>query len=245
MAPGPRAVGVVLAAGLGTRVGADGNKAYLPLAGRAMMAWSLNTLTRTPHIARSVLVYRRGELDLARETVTAELPDVTVELVEGGDSRHASEFNVLRYLADDIESGAVDVVLIHDAARPLARRDMFITALETAREFGAAIPALTIPDVVRQGPRGLESAGGGGALVRVQTPQAFRARPLLQAYRAAAADGFEGTDTSSCVEKYTDLEVRTFAGDETNMKVTYAHDVAVAERLLSLRPDQDPYAGTR
>jgi 2-C-methyl-D-erythritol 4-phosphate cytidylyltransferase len=238
---GPYAVGVVLAAGLGTRVGADGNKAYLPLAGRSMMGWSLNAVTQVPQIARSVLVYRRGELDLARDTMTAELPTTTVELVEGGDSRHASEFNVLRYLAADIESGAVDVVLIHDAARPLARRDMFVTALSFAREFGGAIPALTIPDVVQQGPAAVESIGGSGRLVRVQTPQAFRARPLLHAYRAAAAEGFEGTDTSSCIEKYTDVEVRTFPGDEGNLKVTYAHDVAVAGRLLNRRPE----AGTR
>jgi len=229
--PGSYAVGVVLAAGLGTRVGADGNKAYLPLAGRSMVAWSLDAVARVQEIARTVLVYRRGERDLAHETVTTELPGATVELVEGGDSRHASEFNVLRYLADDIESGVVDVVLIHDAARPLAGHDMFVTALSVAREFGGAIPALTIPDVVRQGPAGVESAGGG--LVRVQTPQAFRAQPLLSAYRAAAAEAFEGTDTSSCIEKYTDEQVRTFPGDAGNLKVTYAQDVAVAARLLN------------
>jgi 2-C-methyl-D-erythritol 4-phosphate cytidylyltransferase len=226
---------VVLAAGLGTRVGADGNKAYLRLAGRSMVAWSLSAITQVPQFARSVLVYRRGERDLAYDTVTAELPAATVELVEGGDSRHASEFNVLRYLADDIESGSVDVVLIHDAARPLAGSDMFVTALSIAREFGGAIPALTIPDVVQQGPEGVGSTSGMGRLVRVQTPQAFRAGPLLRAYIAAAADGFEGTDTSSCIEEYTDLEVRTFPGDEGNLKVTYAHDVAVAGRLLSRR----------
>jgi 2-C-methyl-D-erythritol 4-phosphate cytidylyltransferase len=229
--PSPDAVGVVLAAGLGTRVGADGNKAYLPLAGRSMVAWSLTAVTQVAEIARTVLVHRCGERDLARDTVTAELPGTAVELVEGGDTRHASEFNVLSYLADDIQSGAVDVVLIHDAARPLAGRDMFVTALSLAREFGGAIPALTIPDVVRQGPSGIEAIGGG--LVRVQTPQAFRAQPLLRAYRAAAADGFEGTDTSSCIEKYTDEQVRTFPGDEGNLKVTYAQDVAVAARLLS------------
>lgn len=234
-APGSHAVGVVLAAGMGTRVGADGNKAYLPLAGRSMMAWSLKALTQVPQIARAVLVYRRGERDLAQETVMAELPAATVELVEGGDSRHASEFNVLRYLADDIESGAVDVVLIHDAARPLAGRDMFVTALSVAREFGGAIPALTIPDVVQQGPDGVAPTSRS-TLVRVQTPQAFRAGPLLRAYRAAEVDGFEGTDTSSCIEKYTDVEVRTFPGDEANMKVTYAHDVAVAGHLLSRQP---------
>jgi 2-C-methyl-D-erythritol 4-phosphate cytidylyltransferase len=229
------AVGVVLAAGLGTRVGADGNKAYLPLAGRSMVAWSLDAVTRVDGIARTVLVYRCGERDLAHHTVTTELPGVTVELVEGGDSRHASEFNVLGYLATEIESGAVDAVLIHDAARPLARRDMFVTALSVAREFGGAIPALTIPDVVQQGPAGVESTSSRGRLVRVQTPQAFRAGPLLRAYRAAAAQGFEGTDTSSCFERYTDEQVRTFAGDEANLKVTYAHDVAAAGHLLSLR----------
>jgi len=227
----PYVVGVVLAAGIGARVGADGNKAYLPLAGRSMVGWSLTAVTQVAEIARTVLVYRKGELDLARDTVSAELPGVAVELVEGGESRHASEFNVLRYLADDIESGAVDVVLIHDAARPLAGADMFVAALSLAREFGGAIPALTIADVVQQGPAGVELTSGG--LVRVQTPQAFRARSLLHAYRAAAAEGFEGTDTSSCIEKYTDEQVRTFAGDEANLKVTYARDVAVAARLLS------------
>jgi 2-C-methyl-D-erythritol 4-phosphate cytidylyltransferase len=233
--PGPYAVGVVLAGGLGTRVGADGNKAYLPLAGHAMVIWSLTAIAQVPQIARIVLVYRRGEGDLARETVTAELSTATVELVEGGASRHGSESNVLHYLADDIESGAVDVVLIHDGARPLAGRGMFLTALSVAREFGGAIPALPITDVVQQGPMGVESPSGTSKLVRVQTPQAFRARPLLRAYQAAAADGFEGTDTSSCIEKYTDEQVRTFPGEEANLKVTYPHDVAVAGHLLSRR----------
>ena len=59
---GAEAVGVVLAAGMGTRVGADGNKAYLPLDGRSMLVWSLDTLARVPQIARTVLVYRQGEL---------------------------------------------------------------------------------------------------------------------------------------------------------------------------------------
>ena len=229
--PGPDVVGVVLAAGLGTRVGADGNKAYLPLAGRSMVAWSLAAVTSVAEITRTVLVYRRGEIDLARDTVAAELPQATVELVEGGDTRHASEFNVLRYLAADIESGVIDVVVIHDAARPLAGRGLFVTAIALAREFGGAIPALAVEDVVRQDADGIRAAGD--ALVRVQTPQAFRAGPLLHAYRTAAADGFEGTDTSSCIETYTDQRVRTFHGDAGNLKVTYPHDVAVAARLLT------------
>jgi 2-C-methyl-D-erythritol 4-phosphate cytidylyltransferase len=235
---GPYAVGVVLAAGMGTRVGADGNKAYLPLAGRSMVSWSLDAVTQVPGIKRTVLVFRRGERDLAQESVKRELGSATVELVEGGDSRHASEFNVVAYLAGDIESRAIDVVLIHDAARPMAGPDMFAAALSVAREFGGAIPALPIPDVVTSGSDGVETVSG--ALVRVQTPQAFRALPLLQAYRAAEREGFEGTDTSSCIERFTDVDVRTFHGEERNLKVTYANDIAVAEHLLTNRP-----AGTR
>ncbi len=89
----------------------------------------------------------------------------------------------------------------------------------------------------------MSSRPGDDRLVRVQTPQAFRAQPLLRAYRAAAADGFEGTDTSSCIEKYTDLRGPHFPGDGGNMKVTYAHDVAVAARLLNRRLGES--AGTR
>jgi 2-C-methyl-D-erythritol 4-phosphate cytidylyltransferase len=231
--PEPRAVAVVLAAGLGTRVGADGNKAYLKIADRSMVAWSIDTLTRVPEIARTVLVFRRGELELAQDTIRRELPSATVEFVEGGDSRHASESNVLAYLATDIESGSVDVVVIHDAARPLADPDMFITALSVAREFGGAIPAIPAADVVRTS--GDDDVESMTALVRVQTPQAFRAAALLEAYRAAGREGFEGTDTSSCVEAFTDIDVRTFRGEQGNLKVTYAADIAVAERLLTRR----------
>jgi 2-C-methyl-D-erythritol 4-phosphate cytidylyltransferase len=233
------AVGVVLAAGLGTRVGADGNKAYLPLSGRSMLIWSLDTLTRLEEIARTILVFRQGELGPATDAVRDELVGADVELVEGGASRHASEYNVLQHLAPDIESGAVDVVAIHDAARPLAGAQMFRTAVAVAREFGGALPALPVSSLARVGATGLESVTSEGALVRVQTPQAFRAQELLSAYRRAERDGFEGTDTSSCVERYTDVRVHTFLGDAANLKVTYARDIAVAQRLLSDRADPD------
>jgi 2-C-methyl-D-erythritol 4-phosphate cytidylyltransferase len=228
--PGPTAVGVVLAAGMGTRVGADGNKAYLQLAGRSMVSWSVDAVARTPGIDRTIVVYRRGERELIAQTLESELGSVTVELVEGGDSRHGSEWNVLEYLSPDVESGAIDVVLIHDAARPLAGPNMMSAALSTAREFGGAIPAVPAHDVVGATPDG--SSAGGGALVRVQTPQAFRAQALLDAYRRAESEGFEGTDTSSCVERFSDAEVRTVPGTTSNLKVTYPQDVLVAARLL-------------
>ncbi len=71
-----------------------------------------------------------------------------------------------------------------------------------------------------------------GIMVRVQTPQAFRALPLLAAYRDAEVEGFDGTDTSACVQRFTDVDVHVFPGAATNLKVTFAHDVRVAAHLL-------------
>ena len=67
----------------------------------------------------------------------------------------------------------------------------------------------------------------------MQTPQGFRAAPLLAAYDRAREVGFVGTDTASCVQRFTDLPVRWVPGDERNLKITYPHDVARAERLVS------------
>ncbi|WP_036436642.1 2-C-methyl-D-erythritol 4-phosphate cytidylyltransferase [Mycobacterium sp. URHB0044] len=235
----PGAVGVVLAAGMGTRVGADGNKAYLPLAGRSMVSWSVEAVARTPEIDRTVLVYRRSEHAIAERMLGTELPWATVELVEGGETRHDSELNVLEYLSAAIESGAVDVVLIHDAARPLAGPELMRTALATAREFGGAVPALPAGDMVRADADGRVASLGDVTLMRVQTPQAFRALPLLAAYRAAGEECFQGTDTSSCIQRFSDIEVHVFPGTATNLKVTFADDVTVAAHLLRERVSPD------
>ena len=72
-----------------------------------------------------------------------------------------------------------------------------------------------------------------GTLVRVQTPQAFRADLLLAAYERADADCFAGTDTAACVERYAGIAVHCIPGDPRNVKVTYRPDLALAERLLS------------
>ena len=230
----PRAVGVVLAAGMGTRVGADGNKAYLPLAGRSMVSWAVEAVACCHQVDRTILVFRRGERDLAARTLAAELPNVAVEFVEGGDTRHGSEKNVLDHLAPDIDAGDVDVVLIHDAARPLAGPDMMDTALTTARAYGGAIPVLAMTDVVKDdGSDGISDVDG--TLARVQTPQAFRADALLAAYRLAVDANFDGTDTSACVQSFTATEVRVFPGASTNVKVTFGPDVLVAELLITAR----------
>lgn len=228
------AAAVVLAAGSGTRMGLDRNKAYLPLAGRRMLSWSLGSIAEVPEVVRTVLVIRPDDRAGAIETLDHEVPGLAVEIIEGGQSRHQSEHHALEFLAPDIESGVVDVVLIHDAARPLAGPGMMRSAITVARQFGGAVPGVEVHDLVTMDSEGhLGTLRSPGRYMRVQTPQAFRALPLLHAFREAAAVGFEGTDTSSSVEKFADIEVRLVEGDPRNMKVTFSQDLFLAERLLA------------
>jgi 2-C-methyl-D-erythritol 4-phosphate cytidylyltransferase len=225
--------GIVLAAGSGTRVGNSRNKVYLPLAGRRIVTWSLEVFQKIPGIGRLVLVVRDDDRELAAEVLDRELPGVPVDLVTGGDTRHESEYRALLHLAEDIRRGEIDVVLVHDAARPLAPLRIVEEVLATAIREGSAIPALPCEDVVGVDEHGRMSHAGRSGMVRVQTPQAFRSGPLLAAYQAAASDGFTGTDTASCVERYEGLAVQVVSGDPRNIKVTYADDLFTAELILT------------
>jgi 2-C-methyl-D-erythritol 4-phosphate cytidylyltransferase len=225
--------GIVLAAGSGTRVGNSRNKVYLPLAGRRIVTWSLEVFRKIPGIGRLVLVVRDDDRELAAEVLDRELPGVPVDLVTGGDTRHESEYRALLHLAEEIRRGEIEVVLVHDAARPLAPVRIVEEVLATAIREGSAIPALPCEDVVGVDEHGRMSHAGRSGMVRVQTPQAFRSRPLLAAYQAAASDGFTGTDTASCVERYEGLPVQVVSGDPRNIKVTYADDLFTAELILT------------
>jgi 2-C-methyl-D-erythritol 4-phosphate cytidylyltransferase len=230
-AGGPYA-GIVLAAGSGTRVGHSGSKAYLPLAGRSMLVWALETLAGTGGVERLVLAVRAQDLSLAGEVLERELPGVEVDLVAGGATRHESEHRALRHLAGAIRTGSITAVLLHDAARPLASTDLSERVLAAALSCGAAVPGVPVENVLAVDPAGRLVPGNRERLVSIQTPQAFRAAPLLDAYDAAARDGFTGTDTAACVERYTDLEVAVVPGEPGNLKITFADDLRIAERLL-------------
>jgi len=228
--PTPRAAVVMLAAGEGRRVGHETNKVLLPLAGRPVLAWAVGRAAALPGVGPVVLVIRDGDQDAVREALASHPAGVDVIVVTGGPSRHASEWHALGALRPAIEHGDIDVVVIHDAARPLASADLFRAVIESAARHGGALPVVDQPAVIRR------DADGGPVTERtvaVQTPQAFRAVPLLGAYAAADRDGFVGTDTASCIEHYTDLPVHCVPGDARNIKITFPEDLALAERLLA------------
>jgi 2-C-methyl-D-erythritol 4-phosphate cytidylyltransferase len=217
---------------------------YLPLAGRRVVSWSFSWAALVPQLGRFVLVVRPQDVDLASETLRREVSELDVDLVLGGDSRHASEQAALDHLAPLVARDEIDVVAVHDGARPLAGPHLFESVVTTAAAVGGAVPALPADSVLAVRPDGQPLAAAapgrdgrpprGAALVRAQTPQAFRAHDLITAYRAATHAGYRGTDTASSVEAFSDLVVQVVAGSRQNLKVTYPNDLLVAERLLAV-----------
>lgn len=223
---------MLLAAGAGTRVGRETNKVFLPLAGRRVLTWSLDTTEDLPGLVTTVVVLAdrdRAHLDAALQH---EAAGREVEVALGGSTRHGSELAALRLLRPRIASGEVDLVMIHDAARPLASARLFEAVAAAARAEGGALPVLDTDGLVYE-----DGATIAERLVTVQTPQAFHAAPLLAAYEAAARDGFIGSDTASCVEAYPELTsgvvVRGVPGERRNVKITFPEDLFVVERLLA------------
>ncbi|MET3962400.1 2-C-methyl-D-erythritol 4-phosphate cytidylyltransferase [Marmoricola sp. OAE513] len=218
---------VLLAAGSGRRVGAEKNKVLLPLGGSPILARSVRTALAVESCTRIVVVVRPEDRDEVGAALAPHLGPYDVWLVDGGEERHDSETRALEALRTDIDAGELDVVAIHDGARPLASAALFTAVVAAADRYGAAVPVLrTVP---------LSNADGSRApsgLAAVQTPQAFAAGPLVAAYDAAAANGFRGTDTAACLERYTDLAVHAVDGEAANIKVTFPEDLALAEELL-------------
>lgn len=220
---------IVLAAGSGSRFGHATNKVWLPLSGRRIISRSLMNAVKSFPKCRAVLVINPLDASLANQIINREAAGIKVELVHGGQTRHESEFNALMHLAPAIEAGDVNVVLIHDGARPLATSGLFLEVATKAHRHGGALPAITVDPLeidLRLGER----------IMRVQTPQAFRAHELLEAYRRAKLDNFVGTDTSACMERYfPEMDNMAVTGEVHNVKITYPQDLVIAEHVLEMR----------
>lgn len=203
---------VVVAGGIGTRFGA--RKQYESLAGRPVLAWSLDQARRC--CTGVVLVVPAD--DIRRQEWPADL------IVAGGASRSAS----VRAGLEAVPASA-GIIAVHDAARPLARDSIWHAALDAVRRGAdAAIPTVQVTDTIKQiQPDGSLLTLDRGRLVAVQTPQAFRASVLRQAH----ASGRDATDDAALVEAIGGTVVRV-EGAPDNLKVTDPGDLAVAATLL-------------
>ena len=223
------AAAVLTAAGSGQRLGGGTPKALRDLAGEPLLVRAARTLSAAAGVSLLVVAAPPAEVAAVRRLLAAALPAAAVRVVSGGASRQASVALALADLDAD-----VDVVLVHDAARPLVPRELVEQVLAAVRGGAdAVVPVLPVVDTVKRvSPEGLVVETVDRSVLRaVQTPQGFR-RDVLERAHAAADPTAPATDDAGLVEALG-LPVTVVPGRDEAMKITRPLDLVVAEALLS------------
>ena len=234
-----RNVAVLLAGGVGTRIGLDIPKQLIKIAGRTILEHTLSALNSHPMVDDVIIMMAPGHLDAVRAIVTNGPYDKVIGILEGADTRNETTLRALDQLPDEECN-----VLLHDAVRPLVTPRIIRECFEALAEHGAvdvAIPSadtiieVTPDDVIREIP-------ARAALRRGQTPQAFRSSVIKRAYALAREDeNFQATDDCTVVLRYLpDVPITVVLGDERNMKVTEPIDVYLADKLFQLTSSDLP-----
>jgi 2-C-methyl-D-erythritol 4-phosphate cytidylyltransferase len=162
------------------------------------------------HVDRCILVCRSDQMHVLAPLV----PDA--DMVAGGPSRTASELAGLEAIGEPAK-----LVGIHDGARPMVTADLIETLFETAARVGGAVPVVPAWGLI-VGQSDLVPVENA---VIAQTPQVFRAEPLLAAYAAASVVGFEAQDTASIARRFADVDIAGVPGEPDNLKVTVPGDL--------------------
>ena len=245
-ATGSSVAAVVVAAGRGIRVGGGVPKQYRRVGGQAVLTRTLAALAAHERIARIQPVIAADAADFFRtcvEELDPEARDKITAPVQGGATRQMSVRAGLEALA---ASGAPEIVLVHDAARPFVGADLIDRAIAAGRDHGAAVPGVPVTDTVKRvepiapGIGRVVETPAREALRAVQTPQSFAFGPLLDAHRAAAARGLTAFTDDGALAEWAGLGVVVFAGEAANRKITQPSDLIEAERAFGADAGASP-----
>lgn len=230
-----RIAAILLAGGDGNRFGGELPKQFLRLAGEEILSRSIRALASVP-MHSMVVVAHPDWMEETERLVAAVVPPIPVRIVAGGTTRNRSTWNGLQALdlADD------DVVVVHDAVRPLLPPDVLRRSIDPVVDGRADATDTVIPSadtLVIVERDDVTEIPDRSRFRRGQTPQVFRRGVLVRAYEAASAAGdLAATDDCSLVLRHVPgARVMAVAGDESNMKITTRLDMVMADRMIQLR----------
>lgn len=221
--------GVVVAAGKSERMGANVDKAFLSLGTRPVLAYSLLAFEKCHDIDGIILVCRKDRMESARAMASLFGISKLKRVVAGGSMRQVSVGNGLAALGDD-----VDIVAVHDGARPCVTPDLISETIKSAKRYGSGVAAVKVTDTVKHVDKGLtvSKTVDRTKLWAVQTPQTFKLDLLEKAFDKIKKKKATVTDEASAVELVS--KVHLVSAPVSNIKITTADDLALAAALLKL-----------
>jgi len=226
---------ILPAAGLGTRMAGPQPKQFLALQGVPILIHSLRAFASVERVTAIYVAVRNTEMERVQAQIAEYGFTDRVHVVEGGDNRQESVSHALAALPAEAD----DIVLVHDAVRPLIDAATIDRTIDAVAEFGAAIVGMPAIDTIKQVERTAHGALITSTIPReyvvlAQTPQGFRYGLLKHAFAEATADGFVGTDEASVVERAGN-PVAVVHGSQVNLKITQPGDLELAEFYLRQR----------
>jgi 2-C-methyl-D-erythritol 4-phosphate cytidylyltransferase len=226
---------ILPAAGLGTRMAGPQPKQFLILDGLPILVHSLCAFAAVERVTAIYVAVRNTEMERVEAQIAEYGFTDRVRVVEGGDNRQESVSHALAALPAEPD----DIVLVHDAVRPLIDVATIDRTIDAVAEYGAAIVGMPAVDTIKQVERTAHGALITSTIPReyvvlAQTPQGFRYGLLKRAFAEATADGFIGTDEASVVERAGN-PVAVVHGSQVNLKITQPGDLELAEFYLRQR----------
>ncbi|MFC2168721.1 2-C-methyl-D-erythritol 4-phosphate cytidylyltransferase [Acidobacteriota bacterium] len=213
---------IIVAAGVGNRFGSP--KPFVALKGKKILDYCLETFNSHPGIFEIVLVLK----EISEKSFYLNKYKKLKAVAVGGERRQDSVFSGFRL----INPAQGDVVLIHDAARPLVKKELIGSIIEKAKAHGAAIPVLPVSDTIKKidGDRVSQTLDRKD-LYRTQTPQGFSCEILRRAFEGNMKNREMYTDEAALVENLGQA-VFIVPGDPSNLKITFPEDLKIAEALI-------------
>lgn len=221
---------LIPAAGMGRRMGGGGNKQYLALAEKPILAHTLSIFQNHPLVDHIYVISPSDEIAYCQSEVVDRFGFNKVRaLVPGGVERQDSVRNGL----EACDSRGEDIVLIHDGVRPFFSPQLIEPMVLRTKQQGACVVGVPVKDTIKEVEGGrICGTPERSRLWHVQTPQAFRFDLIMEAHRKALEEGFTGTDDASLVERLGE-SVDMMEGGYRNIKITTPEDMVLAKAFLS------------
>ncbi|MGI6623699.1 MAG: 2-C-methyl-D-erythritol 4-phosphate cytidylyltransferase [Acetivibrionales bacterium] len=220
---------IIVAAGKGSRMGLGYNKVFADLCGRPVLDHTISAFAASKLVGTLVLVISPDDEEKAANICMPYNKEFNLIMAYGGAERQDSVFNGLKVLPEN-----VDVVLIHDGARPFVDRKIIEDSIYRAMVHGAACTGLPVKDTIKivDDEKMVVSTPERSSLWQAQTPQAFKKNIIISAYKHAAENGIRVTDDAGAAEK-AGYKVTMFEGNYKNIKLTSPEDFRMAEYFLT------------
>jgi len=225
------AAAVIAAGGSGIRMNSPIPKQFLEISGKPILLHTVEGISSLEEIIQIVVAVPPEHIQKAESILRDQQLQPEVRCVPGGPNRQESVRCGVAHIRED-----VDVIMVHDAVRPVCDRDMMVRVLNEAWKKGAAVPCLPATETIqRVSSKGrVLSTPPRQQLHAIQTPQGFHAGILKSALERAHEEGFLGTDESSVV-RWAGHPVVVVPGSPDNIKITHSLDLDIAELLISKR----------